>query len=181
MPTGKHTLVLNYNVQQIDPNIPNYHRVLPTAWLSPSNHHIRINPPVSLADILHEPLFRNPLIAVNSNTFYYSNWIHAGIVTVRDLCYSVLPGFMPALAIHEILTLHQTTHQLTQIQRPFPPHLTNTIRKYTALNQPTLQPNFALPNLTPDTLPIPLDNSKANHFYHHLLKDKQLQPPALNN
>ena len=190
MPTGKHTLALNYNVQQIDRNIPNYHRALLTAWLAHNNHHLCINPPVTLTDILHEPLFRNPLIATNSNTFYHRDWIQAGIVTVRDLCYSVIPGFLPALAIHEILTdddidpkrtIHQTTQQLTQIQRAFPLHWTNAIHKHTATNHSTLQPIFALPNLTPDTSPIPLDNCKTNHFYHHLLKDKQLQPPALNH
>ena len=153
MPTGKHTLVLNYNVQQVDPNIPNYHGDLLTAWLSHNNHHIRINPPVTLADILHEPLFRNPFIAIYSNTFYHRDWIQAGLVIVGDLCYSVIPAFIPALAIHEILThddydpkrtLHQTTQQLTQIQRAFPPYSTNTIHTY--CHKPTYSPTYFCPS-----------------------------------
>ena len=51
---------------------------------------------------------------------------------------------------------------------------------HTATNQLTLQPIYALPNLKTDTSPIPLDNCNTYHFYHLLLKDKQLQPSALN-
>ena len=49
------------------------------------------------------------------------------------------------------------------------------------LQQPTLQPSFVIPNLTPNTQPIPLENCKTKHFYYHLQHDQQTQPPALNH
>lgn len=190
MPTGKHTLALNYNVHHIDPTLPLFHKNLLTAWLHHTNHHTRINPPVTLADILQEPLFRNPLIAVNDTPFYYRDWIKAGIVTIRDLCYSVIPGFMPVLAIHEILTqheddhtrqLHQTTRELTQLQQAIPNTWTTMIHKHTTLQRPTLQPIFVIPSPTLNTQPTPIENCKTRHFYHHFQRDQQTQLPALNH
>ena len=190
MPTGKHTLALDYNIQHIDPNIPHFHRDLLTAWLHHTHYHTRINPPVTLADVLCEPLFRNSLITANNNTLYYRDWIKAGIVTVRDICYLVVPGFMPALAIHELLTqqgddhvrkLQQTTHELSQIQQPLPTQWTTMILTNATLQQPTLQPIFVIPNLTPNTQSIPLENCKTKLFYYHLQHDQQTQPPALNH
>ena len=125
MPTGKHTLTLDYTIQHIDRHIPLFHRDLLTAWLAHSDHHTRINTPVTLPDVMKEPLFRNPVISDNNDTIYYIDWIKAGIIFVEDLCYSVIPGFLPPLAIHELLThndenptrtLQQTTYELTQIR-----------------------------------------------------------------
>ena len=93
MPTGKHTLALDYNIQHVDPNIPHFHKDLLTAWLQHSNNHTRTNPPATLEDILHEPLFKNPLIMVNNDTIYHREWIKAEVLTVKDICYSVIPGF----------------------------------------------------------------------------------------
>ena len=90
----------------------------------------------TLPDVLREPLFRNLLITVNNNLLYHRDWIKAGLVTVRDLCYAVVPGFLPAIAIHEILTqqdgnptrtLQHTIHQLTEIQQAIPPYWTRLI------------------------------------------------------
>ena len=79
MPTGKHKLALEFNVQHIDPAIPHFHKDLLTAWLHHTKHHTRTNPPATLADILHEPLFKNPLIIVNDNPLYYREWIKADL------------------------------------------------------------------------------------------------------
>lgn len=190
MATGKHTLALDFNIQHIDPQIPHFHRDLLIAWLQHTNHHKRTHIPVTLPDVLHEPLFRNPLITDNSSFFYHRDWIKAGIVTVRDICYSVVPGFMPAIAIHEILTqqvdtptrtLHHTIHQLTAIQQAFPTYWTKLICTTTSLQRPTLQPVFVVPTPTPNMPDIPLENCKTKHFYHHLQQNKQTPIPALNH
>ena len=190
MPTGKHTFALNYDIQHIDPNIPHFHRELLAAWLHHANYHTRTNPPAILEDILQEPLFKNPLITVNSNTLYYRQWIKADIITVKDICYSVIPGFMPALAIHEILTQHnddtrrslqQTIHELTELQQALPSYWTRLIRTHTSMRPPTLQPMFVISNPDPNTDPVPLENCRTKHFYHHLQRNKQTPIPSLNS
>ena len=137
MATGKHTLALEFNVQHIDPSILHFHKDLLTAWLHHTKYHTRTNPPPTLADILQEPLFKNPLIMVNDNTLYFREWIKPELL-VQDICYSVIPGFLPDLAIHEILTQHnenttrslqQTKHELHELQRALPNYWTRLIRR----------------------------------------------------
>ena len=190
MPTGKHTLALHFTTQHMYPSIPQFHRHLLTAWLQHTNYHKRKNTPITLPDILHEPLFRNPLITTNNSFFYHRDWTRAGIITVRDLCYAVVPGFLPALAIHEIFThqdnnptrkLQHTIHELTEIQQALPTFWTKLICTHTALQRPTLQPVFAIPTLTLNNSDTPLDNCKTKHFYHHLQQNKQTPIPALNH
>ena len=190
MATGKHTLALHFNTQHIDPSIPHFHKDLLTAWLQHTNHHKRTNMPTTLPDVLHEPLFRNPLITANNSFFYHRDWIKAGIITIRDLCYAVVPGFLRALAIHEILThqddnptrkLQHTIHELTEIQQALPTFSTRLICTHTTLQRPTLQPVYAIPSLTPNTPDTPLDHCKTKHFFHHLQQNKQTPLPALNH
>ena len=129
MPTGKHTLALAYTAQHIDRHIPLFHKDLLTSWLHHTNNHICTHPPITFPDIMQEPLFLNPLITTNSATLYYLDWIKAGIITIQDLCYAVIPGFMPPLAIHELLTqtdenstrtLQHTTQELNRIEQAIP-------------------------------------------------------------
>ena len=181
MTTGKHTLALHFTTQHIDPSIPQFHRHLLTAWLQHTNYHKRINTPITLPDILFEPVFCNPLITTNNSFFYHRDWIKAGIITVRDLCYAVVPGFLPGLVIHEILThqdnnptrkLQHTIHKLTDIQQALPTFWTKLICTHTTLQRPTLQPVFAIPTLTPNNSDTPLGNCKTKHFYRHLQQNK---------
>ena len=134
MPTGKHTLALKFNVQHIDPSIPHFHKDLLTAWFHHTKYHTRTNPPATLADILHKPLFKNSLITVNDNPLYYREWIKAELLLVKDICYSVMPGFLPDMVIHTILTRHnenttrslqRTKHELHELQRALAVLFTN--------------------------------------------------------
>ena len=152
MPTGKHTLALKVNVQHINPSITHFHKDLLTAWLHHTKYHTRTNPPANppatLADILHEPLFKNPLITVNDNLLYYREWIKAELLLVKDICYSVIPGFLPDLVIHNILTPHnentnrslqQTKHELHELQRALLNYWTRLIRTHITTRQLSLQ------------------------------------------
>ena len=183
MAAGKHTLALDFNIQYIDPKIPQFHQDLLIAWLQHKNHHKCTNMPATLPDVLQEPLFRNPLITANNSVFYHRDWIKAGIITVRDLCYSVIPGLMPAIAIHEILTqqdenptrkLQHMTNELTEIQQALPTYWTRLIRTHTTPQQPTLQPVFVIPTLTPNTPNTPLENCKTKHFINTFSKTTPL-------
>ena len=125
MPLGKYTLAVNYTLHHIDRHIPPFHRDLLTAWHTHADYHQRFYPPITLPDILKEPLFHNPLISVNNAPLLNSDWIKAGVLSIEDIFYSVLPGFLPPLAVHKLhtqndentkRTLQRTTHELTQIQ-----------------------------------------------------------------
>ena len=188
MATGKHTLALEFNVQHIDPSILHFHKDLLTAWLHHTKYHTRTNPPPTLADILQEPLFKNPLIMVNDNTLYFREWIKAELL-IQDICYSVIPGFLPDLAIHEILTQHnenttrslqQTKHELHELQRALPNYWTRLIRTHITTRQLSLHPLFAIPNPQPNAESIPLENCRPRHFYQHLLRNKETPIPSLH-
>ena len=97
---------------------------------------------------------------------------------------------MPALAIHEILTQHnddtrrslqQTIHELTELQQALPSYWTRLIRTHTSMRPPTLQPMFVISNPEPNADPVPLENCRTKHFYHHLQRNKQTPIPSLNS
>ena len=189
MPTGKHTLALKVNVQHINPSIPHFQKDLLTAWLHHTKYHTRANPPATLADILHETLFKNPLITVNDNLLYYREWIKAEFLLAKDICYSVIPGFLPDLVIHNILTSHnenttrslqRTKHELHELQRALPNYWTRLIRTHITTRQLSLQPLFAISNPQPNAESIPLENCRTRHFYQHLLRNKQTPIPSLH-
>ena len=104
MPLGKYTLALDHTLHQIDRHIPPFHRDLLTAWHTHADYHQCIHPPITLSDILKEPLLHNPLISANSAPLLHSDWIKAGVLSIEDICYSVIPGFLPPLAVHKLLT-----------------------------------------------------------------------------
>ena len=123
------------------------------------------------------PLFLNPLIATNNDTLYHLDCIKAGIITIQELCYSVIPGFIPTLAVHELLTqngkdstrtLQKTTQELNKSQQAIPTQWKRLICKENAPQVPTLQPIFAIPNTVPNEQPLLLENNKTKHFYQHI-------------
>ena len=95
MPLGKYTLALNYTLHHIDRHIPPFHRDLLTAWHTHADYRQRIHPPITLPDILKEPLFHNALISANNAPLLHSDWIKAGVLSIENICYSVIPGFLP--------------------------------------------------------------------------------------
>ena len=95
MPLGKHTLLLDYNVHDIDPFIPKYHRELLLAWQKHKPLRTRTPDSTSLQDILQEAIFCNPLIQIDNHTLRFPSWVTAGLTQVKDLCYIAIPGFLP--------------------------------------------------------------------------------------
>ena len=106
-------------------------------------------------------------------TSHHLDWIKAGVLSIEDICSSVIPGFLPPLAVHELLTqndenttrtLQRTTHELTQIQQAIPTHWTRLLHRQNTTQQPTLQPLFAIPTTVPNKPADPLDNYKTNQL-----------------
>ena len=75
----------------------------------------------SATAILKEPLFLNPEIITEDKPLIFTDWIAAGITRIRDICYEVIPGYLPVSAIHDMLidknprTLSRTTEKLRAI------------------------------------------------------------------
>ena len=97
-------LALNYSLQRIDRDIPSFHKELLTAWHRHKDLHMRTESPESVTDIFNEPLFLNPAITTADKPLIFTDWVAAGITRIRDICYEVIPGFLPMSAIHDILT-----------------------------------------------------------------------------
>ena len=62
---GKLTLALEFNPQDIEHDLPPFHKELLSAWLKHKPFHSRWHIPESLPDIFNEPLFRNNLITAD--------------------------------------------------------------------------------------------------------------------
>ena len=58
---------------------------------------------IYLNDILSQTLFHNPSITYNSKVLSFISFIESGIVTVADIAYEVVPGFLLVSAIVEIV------------------------------------------------------------------------------
>ena len=104
MRLGTMSLALNYSLQRIDRDIPSFHEELLTAWHRQKDLHMRTESPDSIIDILNEPLFLNPAITTADKPLIFTDWVAAGITRIGDICYEVIPGFLPVSAIHDILT-----------------------------------------------------------------------------
>lgn len=189
MRLGRLTLATSFLSQHIDTTIPLYHQELLRAWSKHHSHHTRIHPPSSLADILHEPLFRSMLIQHNGHPIYYKHWISAGLTQVKDLCYIVIPGLLPAMAIHELLAhggifqpFQRTARELQELLHAFPPPWLPTISSSVCSPSPaTNQPTFSIPNTMPGQPPLDLCQGSTRTFYLHLMSSRAPELPALQH
>lgn len=101
---GKMSLTLDYSLQRIDRDIPSFHKELLTTWHRHKDHQVQTRSPESVTDILNEPLFLNPLIMTDDKPLIFTDWIAAGFTRIRDICYEVIPGYLPVSATHDMLT-----------------------------------------------------------------------------
>ena len=156
------TLATTYLLQHIDSNIPLYHQGLLRAWLKHQCYHTRIHLTSSLADILHETLFRSLLLQHNGQPIYHKHWISAGLTQVKDLCYIAIPGLLPAQAIHELLAhegisqpFQRTVRELQDLLHAFPSPWLQAISTsvYTPSSALT-QLSFSIPNTAPGQPPL---------------------------
>ena len=149
---GLHTLTLDYKTQDIHPSIPAYHRELLIAWNKHGSLRQRILDPVSLADILQESIFLNPLIKPDNRPLNFPAWTSADLTRIHDLCYIAIPGFLPSPAIHELLhhldpdplLQRRTTHELYQILQAIPPQWKSLILRNTAPPSDKPHLNFSI-------------------------------------
>ena len=186
MRLGTMSLALNYSLQRIDRDIPSFHKELLTAWHRHKDLHIRTESPDSITDILNEPLFLNPAITTADKPLIFNDWVAAGITRIRDICYEVIPGFLPVSAIHDILTedtarnVSRTTEEWKELLVALPSQWCKKICSASVQPPPTLQPCFSIVNSSPAQTPIDISLCRTRHFYTHLLMAEKPVIPALD-
>ncbi|CAG2244219.1 unnamed protein product [Mytilus edulis] len=58
---------------------------------------------LSTENVYDQPLFCNPNVLFDGKTVIWYDFINAGIVQVKDICYEVIEGFLPEMAIVEMI------------------------------------------------------------------------------
>ncbi|CAG2242715.1 unnamed protein product [Mytilus edulis] len=61
--------------------------------------------PLSVENVYDQPLFVNPNIVLNNRTIVWHDFIGAGIVCLKDICFEVKTGFLPDHAIVEMIQI----------------------------------------------------------------------------
>ena len=70
--------------------------------------------PLTREEILFLPIFHNPLIRNRDDeTLFNRSFIDGGIVSISDLMYEVIPNPLPALAVHECISMVNPDNPLT--------------------------------------------------------------------
>ena len=129
MKLGKMTLVLDYSPLHIDNDIPVFHRELLMAWHRHKECHTHTDIPKLITNVLNEQLFLNDLITSQKKPLLYKDWIAAGITLVKDICSEVVPRFLPADALYEILT-DREPHALSRAIQEYRDLLATIPRKW---------------------------------------------------
>ena len=157
---------------------PPYHRELLIAWNKYSPLCTRYLDPVPLSALLQESIFCNPLITLDNTPLRLPHWISAGITRVQDICYLAIPGFLPPLAIHELLytTLDAEPHLLSRTIREFqqilpalPPPWKSLILRDTAPVNRTATLQFTITRPSSPTPPN-IERHSTRAFYLDLLQ-----------
>ena len=180
------SLALNYSLQRIDRDIPSFHKELLTVWYRYKDLHMRTESPESVTDIFNEPLFLNPAITTADKPLIFTDWVSAGITRIRDICYEVIPGFLPMSAIHDFLTedtartVSRTTEEWKELLVALPSQWCKKICTASVRPPPTLQPCFGIVDSSPAQTPIDISLCRTRHFYAHLLKAEKPVIPAVD-
>lgn len=189
---SKMCLAQEYTLNQIDRDIPKYHKELLTAWSMYKNHLERTPLPHNIKDILNEPIFCNPDIKdQDGNVLLYKQWIKGRITRIKDMCYEAIPGFLPAIAIDEMIkdeiedtnrTIQQTKEELETIINAIPRKYKRIInRNHNNNTEQTLQPSFNTKQNIAGQQPKAFTEQKTKDFYKQLLTDKKTMVPAMEH
>lgn len=180
------SLALNYSLQRIDRDIPSFHKELLTAWHQHKDYHMRTESPESVTDILNEPLFLNPAITTADKPLIFTDWVAAGITRIKDICYEVIPGFLPMSAIHDMLTENttrtssRTSEEMKELLVALPSEWCQKICTVSVRPSPTLQPCFGIVDSSSGQTPIDISLCRTRHFYTHLLEAEKPNIPAID-
>ena len=116
MGLNKNIFNIIYNEVNLKEINPFYAEVL-RAWdeITCSQRELVTNP----EHIMHQPLFHNPHVRFQGKVLDFKFFIDCGISTLADICYEVVPGFLKASAITEIVFNHKSDVPVSHIRCAF--------------------------------------------------------------
>ena len=80
--------------------VPIVYREMLEAWYTIQD---KCDIKLTVKNIYDQPLFKNPKILLKGKTILWNDFINAGIVCLKDICYEVKTGFLPDIAIIDII------------------------------------------------------------------------------
>ena len=138
------------------------------------------------------PIFSNPDIKEqDGNMLLIKDWIKGQITKIKDICYEVIPGFLPSRAIKEIITednensnrtLQQTKEEFETLIKAIPTKYKQVInRDHNDNTEQTLQPSFNNQQNIAGQHLKDFTEQKTKDFYKQLLADKNTTVPAIEH
>ena len=117
-----------------------------------------------------------------------ADWVMAGVTQIKDICYEVVPGYLPANAVHDLLikqgsddrTLQRTEREFRKIRSSISQEWTNKIQSGLTNQSPDLQPRFEVKTTDSNDASMDILDCKTRIFYHQLLEDRPPVIPALH-
>ena len=189
MSLGKLSLALEFSTRQIGRDLPIFHKELLLAWQQHKHLLTRTNIPDNVQSILNEPLFQNKLITFNDQPLpVIADWVMAGVTQIKDICYEVVPGYLPTNAVHELLLekgnedriLEKTERELGNIRSCIPSEWMDKIQSQPTNHTSDLQPRFEVNNPGSNNDSLDILNCTTRTFYGQLLADRKTVIPALD-
>lgn len=182
------TMAQDFSEKQIDRTIPIFHQELLQAWLLFKKNVTRVTPPKQAIDIMNESLFLNPCIRLTDGTTLLNKvWIAVGVTKIKDICYEVIPGFLPAKAVREMVeemgtgtTLMQTEEFLQSILLAMPNQWKIVLQQYDITGQiKTRQPVFVTKPTASKPEVKDFVELRTRDFSRQLTKDNDITIPAV--
>ncbi|CAC5416070.1 unnamed protein product [Mytilus coruscus] len=134
----------------------------------------------TVENIYNQPLFCNSEVLICGKTILWNDFIEAGIIQLKDICYEVKPGFLPQNAIVEIVAKGNDEYDIDSIikryrslQSALPELWTNTVgtEVYHRTNNRKIDINL---NMNCKLVDFKMCSSKQLYC---LVIDKLCQPP----
>ena len=121
-----------------------------------------------------------------TSLFYIRIGLQLELYRVKDICYEVVPGFLPVSAVFEMLSdqpprpISETRRQFDEILGALPPDWKDQICMRHPETQPSVQPFFGIINPVSGQPPTDILQCKTRHFYHQLHQSKKPVIPAID-
>ena len=136
----------------------------------------------SANDVFNYCLFFNPKIVNQNKTLLWKHFIKAGITHMRDISYEVIPGFLPASFIVEMVHEYDTEISAKRIKDDYSTLLSIIPKEWECVVQNSVyKKEECLPNFSLCIENVNYDFSSSTvKIFYNLLIQKVFNPPKSN-
>lgn len=156
--------------------VPQYYQEILLSWHEFTKHgYVEIN---DWYNIVNQPIFHNPKISINNKPLTSEHLERAGITTLKDIIYEYVPGFLPSMAISELVEEYVDDIDTIAIEKCYNilmqviPHEWQSI-----INSDKLDHTKKPLEIISDNLIITIRKLKSKIFYN-LLRKKNYEEPT---